>query len=53
MERIKLSKGAHVKNKIVPAISQIKNCSGTEPNYKIPLNPPNIVANKIFLISFH
>ena len=32
MERIKLSKGAHVKNKIVPAISQIKNCSGTEPN---------------------
>ena len=42
-----------MRNEIVPAISQIKNCSGTEPNNKIPLSPPNIEAIKIFLISFH
>ena len=48
MERIKLSKGAQVKNKIVPAINHMKNCSGIAPNNSIPLNAPNIVAAKIF-----
>ena len=52
-ERIRLSKGAHVKNKIVPAISHIKICSGIAPNNSIHTKAPKIVAIKIFCIKCH
>jgi hypothetical protein len=53
IERIKLSKGAQVKNKIVPAINHIRISSGIAPNNSIPPRDPIEVAIRIFCIKCH
>ena len=52
-ERIKLSRGAQVKNKIVHAINQMSICSGMAPNKRIPPKAPKVVAIRIFCIRPH
>ena len=50
---MKLSKGAQVKNKIVPAISHMRISSGIAPNNSIPPRDPREVAIRIFCIKCH
>ena len=52
-EKIKLSKGAQVKNKIVPAINHMRISSGIAPNNSIPPRDPIEVAIRIFCIKCH
>jgi hypothetical protein len=53
MERIKLSKGAQVKKRIMPAINISNKFSESVPNKKIPTKAPNIVEITMCLISSH
>jgi hypothetical protein len=48
IERIKLSNGAQVKNKIVPAINHMSTFSDIAPNNSIPPTDPTVVAKRIF-----